>query len=210
MPMSIQVLGVIGEIIANMYGNELNSCYNYANINANGKVNSNIDIAGIVARNSSSLYNLYNAGNVSVTGNINQVKIGGIGADASLLSNCINYGTIMPNNASINTLFIGGACGYSYNGTLNNIYNLGNIEEKENDVTTKYKGLLIGRILNTSLKDSFYKEQEGELAVGSNDNGVVENIKILDYAINALSIIGADFKEDTNNINNGYPVLIWQ
>ena len=208
--MSIQVLGVIGGIVANMYGNELNSCYNYANINANGKVNSNIDIAGVVARNSSTLYNLYNAGNVSVTGNINQVKIGGIGADASILSNSINYGTIMSNNATINTLFIGGVCGYSYNGTLNNIYNLGNIEETENDVTTKYKGLLIGSILRTSLKDSFYKEQEGELAVGSNDNGVVENVKILDYTINALSIIGDDFKEDTNNINNGYPILIWQ
>ena len=98
-------------------------------------------------------------------------------------------------------------------GTDTNPYTINSIEDLvffANDVTTKYKGLLIGRILGTSLKDSFYKEQEGELAVGSNDNGVVENIKILDYAINALSIIGADFKEDANNINNEYPVLIWQ
>lgn len=206
----MQVHGIIAGIVANMYGNELNSCYNYANISAKGKVNSNIDIGGIAARNSSSLYNLYNVGNISVTGNMNQVKIGGIGADASKLSNCINFGTIMSSDAIIDTLFIGGISGYSYNGTISNTYNLGTIEETENEVTIKYKGLLIGRIQNTSLKDSFYKEQGDELVVGSNYNGNIENVKVLDDMINILSIIGDNFKEDTNNINKGYPILNWQ
>ena len=52
-----------------------------------------------------------------------------------------------------------------------------------------------------------------------NDKGEIKKMKIKNELKNkkgitlialVITIIGGEFKEDTNNINNGYPILSWQ
>ena len=38
----------------------------------------------------------------------------------------------------------------------------------------------------------------------------LKNKKGITLSALVITIIGGEFKEDTNNINNGYPILSWQ
>ena len=61
--------------------------------------------------------------------------------------------------------------------------------------------------------NSKWLKDTADLAISNKGQNVLDN-SILVENINdmpdILSIIGNEFKEDTNNINNGYPVLNWQ
>ena len=66
-----------------------------------------------------------------------------------------------------------------------------------------------------TLKNCFYLQGTYDIGVAGNETftGVTELQNISDFPT-ILSIVNgedeAEFKEDKNNINNGYPILIWQ
>ena len=209
----------VGGIVGYMSGSELSKCYNKANINVSGKENAiSALVAGIVGYGGSeSLIKYhYNTGNISCTGNYsNFISIAGIMAynDASsstkIVSNLINFANIS-STANSNLLIIGGTGGIVNNSDIDNIYNYGKVDISGTN-NSLFKGLLIGSINNSTLENSFYKEYNGENAVGTTiGTSTVENVKVLTEDIEVLDILGEAFENDTTNINGGYPILSWQ
>ena len=190
----IGILGV-GGITGAVENGNIRNCYNIGLINANG------ESAGGIAGNMNEKSNLSNCYNTGEINNKSQKTGGIIGQvdsnynDVIKIKNCINYAPVVTNN------YGGGIVGfYRANIDVENCYNLGNI--------SGYIGIssIIGytEMGNANIKDCFYLD-----TITQDQNAVA--IKI-DEMPNSIDIINGEnkFKEDTNNVNNGYPILAWQ
>ena len=110
---------------------------------------------------------------------------------------------------------IGGIVGSIHtNSKINNCYNIGNINGQnnvggitgQNLTSTTYN--TIGIIKNSYSLENVVDNLDG----GNNNAGIIENslIKTEQEMKSLAKTLGSAFKEDTNNINNGYPILAWQ
>ena len=134
--------------------------------------------------------------------------IGGIGNGAST-SNCYNIGIIESYNPANH---IGGINANLQNGSITNCYNSGKITVEG---TYNVYGSLIGTANNSTISNSKWLLNTAPSSVGSLQGTTTDNsecINTLEEMPNVLEIINSDraFKEDTNNINYGYPILNWQ
>ena len=167
---------------------EMYNCYNV------GSISGNSNIGGIVSGNSGKIYMCYNVGNVTSTGDY----VGGItGA---------NYGTLYDCYNSQNTIqgqrYVGGICGWNQKGEIYNCYNTGNVTGI-NTVT----GGIIGAN-GEIVKNCYFLENKI-----NNGNGItIEGITLKnDSEMKEIhSLLSSNFKKDTENINQGYPILNWQ
>lgn len=208
---NINVSGIIGQ-------NHKNISNSYNNANITGNTNGGYTyIAGVSSGNKSNaiISNCYNMGNILMTGNIDQDKYalcGGItgGQEGGKITNCYNGGEIKAISES-DAYRVGGLIG-NCNGIAENSYNYGK-------VTAKYKintGAIAGSINNDNtavkLNNCYCLEK-----VINNENG--NDINITKYGViikksEELKILygtlGEEFKEDKENINEGYPILSWQ
>ena len=186
----VAVGGIVGTIAPGQ--TSLENCYNTGNINANSNVGG---IAGLISSGQTSLKNCYNIGNIKAE-TTNAGGIVGI-ADASIVINCYNTGNITGTGANI-----GGIVGLQReNSKVKNTYSIGNI-------TGNTGGGIVGVQLSGEIENSYYIENtingssgyilEGATAISS------EELK------NIYTVLGEAFKQDINNINNGYPILTWQ
>lgn len=94
-------------------------------------------------------------------------------------------------------------------GKLQNCYNTGNIEG-----TTRVGGVA-GQIDSTKgfLKNSYSLEGKCDNVSGANLNGGTmesSSIKSEPEMKTLAPTLGTAFKEDTEGINDGYPILTWQ
>lgn len=107
----------------------------------------------------------------------------------------------------------GALAGYIYdNVVIFNCYNIGNIQG------TNQIGRIVGRNtiyepngVEAIIKNSYSLQSVCNSIYGYN-SGKVENSSLIGETElkNSYNILGSAFKEDTNNINNGYPILSWQ
>ena len=200
------------------------SVYNSAAIN--GKKNS----GGIVGVASGSVVNSYNIG--TINSNSAQFAAGIIGyviGSNSLIKNCYNSAKVSGGAESsgitggnigkiINTYNLGaisatsyasGIAGQLYDPTGASIYNSYNYGKTQG-------GGIVGNVYQNQnrfkLYENYYLEDSafyGVLSAKSNDGA--EPLS-QDKMPSVISVINGDnaFVEDTNNINNGYPILKWQ
>ena len=142
--------------------------------------------------------------------------IGGIisyqGKEAEI-SNVFNLGKIIGNDNTKN-LIIGGIIGRSAkNINIINSYNTGKIETENN--ITKYLGSIGGDLEQVKLDNCYYLKGTYSVGVGEGEEGTSTGVTELDDISKFPSVLevvneeGA-FKEDVNNINDGYPILEWQ
>ena len=204
------------------YGTQIKNCSN-TSINISG---TNY-IGGIVGYSQSDIENSYNQSKGAVCG-VNYV--GGLvglnylmGNITSSFNNCdivsinsgehTNFGGIVGlNNANISNCYntgkitiegndskkVGGICGQNLSESfIYNSYNIGKIECKNasGDVDANF-----GEISNCFYLNSVLTSNE------NNENSKDEN----QMKSEILSKLGDEFKEDTENKNNGYPILNWQ
>ncbi len=87
---------------------------------------------------------------------------------------------------------------------VENCYNIGNLTG-DRQSTGGIVGVNInnGRIDNCYFLENVVGGENGNIIEGSMAK-TSEEMKLL------TSTLGAAFKDDTNNINNGYPILTWQ
>ena len=223
--------GIIGQIAINC---NVENCYNIGNINVS---NDSIFIGGIVGNCSlnSSIKKCYNKGTVDGNISITSILGGILGSlsSESLLEECFNIGEIQGNTK------IGGILGQVMdNGSIQNCYNVGSIKGEskiggisgqstcnifncynigEIQGTIKVGGIVGENSISLSyytsgvLKNTYSLENTCEAICGYN-NSIIEDssIKSEEEMKLLVSILGETFKEDTNNINNGYPILNWQ
>ena len=97
----------------------------------------------------------------------------------------------------------------SNNAIIRNSYNIGRIETKfvAYATLTAYSGKSQNNIFenNYYLENCINGNKNDQISLG--DGNVVLKSEEL---INAFDKLGVAFKKDTNNINNGYPILNWQ
>lgn len=160
-------------------------------------IEGNKNVAGLVGLN-------YNMGDVNNSYNVSKIigkedNIGGIvGINNSSISNVYNKGKIEASNAT--GLRIGGICGQnSSESYINNSYNIGRILFNESA-----EGI-VGVDFGTTTK-SYYLDLSLE-----NEAADKTNVKTsLEMKTSIIQEIGDMFIEDSNNLNNGYPILTWQ
>ena len=208
-----------GGITTGLRNGKIMNCYNTGKIE--GKVNNNTDIiciGGILGniQADNEIRNCYNIGEIIFDGEVDssEIYIGGI-VGYSLntdISSVYNAKEIKINGQNTN-IRIGGLIGGFYSDTpLYKGYNTGKIIAE--NTTSEDIGSLIGRTdKNNILENCYYLKGTHTKAVGaiSNSNDVTELENIKDFP-SILEVINSDnvFKEDINNINNGYPILAWQ
>lgn len=202
--------GIIGGIVNNT---SVQNCSN------TGKVTGDSEVGGIVGQTSADNCRIsqnFNKGNVQATGdNIESgnSNVGGIvGLNLATISNCYNSGTII--SASNNA---GGLVGLN-RGILENGYNVGSIDSSASAI-----GAIAGN------NNEFFDPSANTTYAGKVNNcyslqGILTSIigvnnsiigsecsyKSSDELKGLTNILGQSFKEDTNNINDGYPILNWQ
>ena len=183
-----QIGGIAGQ---NCLGSYIENCYNM------GYIYSKEGLAGgIVGNNPGDINNSYNSGDVKADGN----SVGGIGGLVNgKISNCYNTGNI-GNSGN----YAGGIAGLLYgndSAKICNSYNIGNISSIAG-------GGIAGGVSKGSIENSFYLEKR----VNGEDGPIIRGtyVKNDSELKNILSALGNSFKKDDNNINNGYPILLWQ
>ena len=200
---------------------EVKNCYNTGNIEGISNIRLNIGGIAGATEEGKKVLNSYNIGEVKSEGNTNVLYQGGIvGYNyANSISNVFNYGNInvqahLTQETDNRDFRVGGiACG-TFVYTIENAYNVGNIIN-DNEVETI--GSIVGLRWEAILDNCNYLKETYSKGIGflhdENDTmeGVTELENMSDFP-NILDVINGEgmFKEDTNNINNGYPILNWQ
>lgn len=103
----------------------------------------------------------------------------------------------------------GGIAGIAYNSSsISNCYNIGIIECD----FIEYAGIVgyTGKSQNNKIENNYYLENV--INGISNDRIIIDGIehKTSEELKAMASVLGSAFKQDTNNINNGYPIFSWQ
>ena len=186
--------------------------YNSGNISVTMKSGQYAQIGGIVrSLDYGTVENSYNLGNILATINnsVQESSIGGIVADISsdaTLQNIYNRGEISIdlNGAQVYSGGIVGRC----RGTINNGYSIANIINVKNQLNCLI-GKIAGLINPTGIITNIFYTKNNAYAV---NNSIECQINLIsDEELKKLApTLGSAFKEDTNNINNGYPILSWQ
>ena len=203
----------VGGISGHDSNGYINNCYNISKISGIGSSSTCIGgIAGLI--NNTNIENCLNLGDLSINTNGGLLVIGGIAGYTTnaIINNSYNINIINANGNS-NNLYVGGIAGYGITINMNNCHDKGIINQNAISDEYLYVAKIIGaNYANGTITNCSYLKQEGYNDIGVN-GGVVTNNKEIEkenQMPNILDILGSAFKEDTNKINNGYPILSWQ
>ena len=199
----------VGGISGN-YGN-ISLCYN------KGDVTGRYQIGGIIGcLSNNKIENVYNLGKITSNyknGNSNSsAYVGGIvGYDSwkGNIKNAYNLGEVKDESPSIGYIYAGGIVGY-LSGTIENTYNLNKITYKNEEITNKNVGAITGYKSDTAdLSTSYYLK--GTYSAGTGTGTDASQVKDTEAEMKELMNTNLatleGWKEDTENINNGYPIL---
>ena len=227
---SINTGGNSGSVVGYMYNTgKISGCKNYANLNqVNGGIVGNIagsitvsdcinygDIqngsGGIVGGSNGTdweeftnvQHSIINCGNYGNITNSRDYTGGIVGFVKGNVLNCYNVG-----NITTNRIYAAGIAGSAY-GNIKNCYNLGNVQCGMGNVGG-IGGSTTGKIENCYNKgDITGNYSVGEINGAGKNGTIVENCYSKNDEFTA-SDLGTAYEEDTNNINDGYPILQWQ
>ena len=193
----------------------IKNCYNGGKMEAIGQGTRTKALAGIVARSySANIAYCYNFG--ELVGNAENLNIGGIVAIQTKIlemRNVFNIGKIEIKERNVNALggIIAVISEEDANVNIYNAYNIGKINAQNLDTNQ------IGSIAGTNWL-SLIKFDNCYYLIGTYDTGVggsgtttgVTEVNSINKSV--LDVVNEEnaFKSDTNNINNGYPLLDWQ
>ena len=179
--------------------------YNTGNIQKSynlGAVSSGASAGGISAYNTGNIRYCFNKGSITSEGsNIGGIS-GGIQGEG-IAKSCYNVGNITGNGSNV-----GGIVGhlYSESAKILDSYNIGNVIVLNNN---QYGGGIIGVLTSGSIQNCYFLENTVN---GGNGSNAIDGVEIKSsQSLKSLSqILGNEFKQDINNINDGYPILSWQ
>ena len=197
---SCYVGGIAGDV-----SNQIQYCYN------KGKVSGKTYVGGIAGKTTEKVENVYNIGNITSdnTNTSGSVYIGGIVGDAeSEIKNAYNLGEITDKSPSASGINAGGIAGF-LSGTIDNTYNLKRITYKSEEAT-KDIGAIIGCKSGTAdLSTSYYLKgtYSAGAGYGTDASQVKDTEADMKEVMNANLATLEGWKEDEQNINNGYPLL---
>jgi len=209
---ALRIGGVVGSSLGNNnVNNEIKNCYNKVNIEVtrNETTSKATYVGGLVCNTTNTrITNCYNVGNVSgnySNGGANLVVGGLVGYGCTQGTNLYNLGEVF--GSTTQETIVGGVIGLGKN--IEKCYNTGLVTYEAS--STKRIGAVIGTISGTQT-NSYYLNNTELNGIGRNYNGTPQPTKVekIEDMPTVLSVVGSEFKADTNNINGGYPILNWQ
>ena len=209
----------IGGISGNNTGDYIRNCYNLGTINI--FLNNDINIlAGGITGNifNKKIENSYNSGIINLYVDNNEqtksIEIGNVtgrGSSGATIKNCFNIGDININHSiKNNQYFVSNIVG-NIEGSISNCYNIGKINTE--NINSQFIGQIAGNAYKSVLDDCSGIINGNSDVIGFQHSATtIKNVKLIDKSEipDILSILGNEFKEDINKINNGYPLLSWQ
>ncbi len=194
----------VGGIVGSSENINIKECKN------SGEVSSNVICSGGIIGVKMGIVQNCTIAKCYNNGTVNGRCSGGInGAGKNLkIQDCYNTGTIQGNQN------IGGITGWlDANGSLTNCYNIG----KVSGTPEKWVGGVLGRYNDLpTLANCYNLNTSSAYAIGD-DNGAWGNLdniweghivtKTEEGMKGLASTLGSNWMEDTNNVNNGYPIL---
>ena len=218
--------GIVGYAHLN---NTIENCFNLGNIKSTD--DNNVHVGGIVGYAGSGciIKNCYNKGNCEGVD-----QIGGIiGTSEGTIENCYNTGNIKSGDD------VGGIVAIGNSTSISNCYNLGNLEGYSIGGITSVSNYIISNCYNSGrfsllnggtsagivrysgniskLENNYYLTGTDTLGVKYDGSFKVTKDKVGSYEAtdtmpSVISVVNGNnaFKEDTKNVNNGYPILSWQ
>ena len=199
-----------GEIVGTEYIGGIAGMTKKSRIESSTNLNAIIDnidckyIGGIIAFSvSSEIIECYNIG--EIVGNEGIAGIVGWGYNMKINS-CYNNAIITGTTKVAGICGIIGIYGEGTQNYIENCYNSKNIS------FSTIGGAIANYIISGEMlycKNNYYVENTVN---SSNENITIDGVilKTSEDLKNSASILGETFKEDSNNINNGYPILAWQ
>ena len=186
--------GLVGGIAGTVRNTTIYNCSNIVTIG----IDSGNLVGGILGSGTeANILKCYNTGNIKGTFNIGGIIGSG---DGSVVNSCYNTGNI---HSSDNAA---GIAGQMFNsGIVKNCYNIGNVETT--NLYNRHVGAMVGVFNDTQTINTYYLKNtinNGDNIDNNSTEFTSENFKDLYLKL------GSDFKQDINNINNGYPILSWQ
>ena len=208
----------LGGICGNFaLGKNIKNSYNVAKIEctSNGFATATEGgIVGSVGYNGQEFFieNCYNTG--EIINNTNNSAIGGIVGEQwknTSISNVYNIGRIVTSTEG--NLLAGGITGEAPSGigNMQNAYNIGMIEIQNTNNNMKI-GSIIGNLEQVLLNNCLYLKGTYSVGVGEGSSTGVTELQDISEFPSVLQVVNGEgaFKEDMNNINEGYPILEWQ
>ena len=184
---SQQLGGIAGQLTSS---SNITNCFNLANISGGS------NLGGIAGMSSGNIDSCYNTG--VLTGE--ERGVGGIaGMSSGNIDSCYNTGVLTGEER------VGGIAGQQYNNDnakISNSYNVGKINNAD------MGSGIIGALVTGKLENNFYLENIVNGGNGTPFDG--STAKTMEEMKNIYTSLGNAFKADSNNINNGYPILSWQ
>ena len=217
----IEIGGICGNYTSTVDTMIIKNSYNNAKI-VGKTLNGTYNISGITTLlpQQGKVINCYNSGEIVAEGNTesNFFRVGGIVAYQDLnseVANVFNIGGIKVNIQTSNgNLVVGGIAGntnWSDTVKMNYAYNTGKIELES--AISQNIGSISGNLKLATLNNCYYLKGTYDVAIGNDDSiKGIQELDSIDEFPSVLEVVNGEgvFKEDTNNINNGYPILQWQ
>ena len=174
-------------------------------------INSGIKNISGISITGQKVSNCYNAGKIKVDNESADLYVAGIIIGGGrTIENCYNLGDI---ECKSNRIYVAGIEANSQNGEIDNCYNTGSLKATGNTIRL---GALTGFTNNQIINNSKWLTGTADKAIGAEESNVtknnIEEVSDIKDMPSVLSVINSEnaFKEDVNNVNNGYPILNWQ
>ncbi len=183
---------IVGGIVGNNAGN-VSYCYN------KGNMFSESSVGGICGVNTGKIEMSYNIGIItSQTTNVGGIT-GALQNEGSI-KNCYNIAKITGTGSNV-----GGIAGSIFNEgcLIHNCYNIGEVRSNNN-----LGGAIVGVFVAGTIQNCYYLENIVNGGNGIHVKGAIS--KTMEEMKQIDNLLGNDFKKDSQNSNNGYPVLTWQ
>ncbi len=197
-----------GAIAGTNHG-QISNCYANTNVLTNGE--NNIVMGGLVATGNGTVENSYYFGNLKSSKSVG-IYCSGIVASSGngFITNCYTLSNIELTGKHSSFVNVGGIAGEN-SAQVTNSYSCGKINCNNDNGNIGY---LIGTIKTPVTITGGYLKDEKYAGIGNLNQGIDQTVEYdsIDKMPTILSIInvGNMFKEDSDNINNGYPLLNWQ
>ena len=190
----------IGGIVGNNCG-IIKNCFNNGIVTVDMKTNTsgNAYTGGIAGRNEKTVDSCYNGGSIKGGSTRDGVSGGIVASNVGTVSNSYNLGNVEVKSGKNGNDFCSGIVGYNRKtGIIINTYNIGTIVggNIRGGISQVYSNL------TGTVNNSYYLNTCGAAGLGTSKTSA--QLKGL------AGTLGSAFKNDTNNINGGYPILSWQ
>ena len=199
-----------GGIVGFANNGTVSQCYNEGIILGTNNVGGIVGNIGGSNQIAELCYNKGDVTNTNIAG-VNGGNAGGIaGWNRGVVRNCYNVAAIEQKSVNSQTS-VGGIVGIvTTSNTISNSYNIGAVI----GTSTCRTGLILGFIYGSANSYSnCYAASSASTTNATKDtyNGTTTNIKEDNVLKGYASTLGSTYwKADTNNINRGFPILIWQ